>query len=146
MLEFLLPMGARYAWFHLFSLQDHKAIQKCSLQAKKKKNNLQSMKTTSKTELSCLSKEGPCKQQIAGEILHPTTTVGKQRQVTKGDRLAQERMKAKSFLHPEAAHRVIFPPSLTLGRKSPKQPPGMAKGGRGEKSCSAGLRPKHSQT
>lgn len=34
MLQFFLSMGAGQAWFHLFSLQHHKAIQRCSLQAK----------------------------------------------------------------------------------------------------------------
>lgn len=71
----------------------------------------------------------------------------------------------KSFLHPRDAHGVIFPPLLGMsggwrqlpalltglledsrGGKAPKQAPGMSKGREGrKKSCSDGIRPKHSQ-
>lgn len=56
----------------------------------RQKNTFKSMKTTSKTALSCLFKEGACKQQTAGGILHPTTAAGKQQRVAEGDRLTQE--------------------------------------------------------
>lgn len=47
------------------------------------KSHLQSVITTSQMGPFRLFTEGPCKQQMAGGILHPVTAVGKKQQATK---------------------------------------------------------------